>query len=106
LLARNGINDGSFLTKWTDPSNNLHSGPSKGPLNFDWNFDETVDPKRPIFENGPLGANINRNPIITDCTKTGDPGNQTLDGFNDWDNLDFTFADESDYSDVSRSVIE
>jgi hypothetical protein len=96
LLENDGIGDGTDFTIWSpDDGGSLLFGP--GDMRLDWNGDNAV--------NDPFTVSVDVNNLgKTDCGLDGNrdvntiPG-QTLKGFNDWDNIDYNFRDNSEFAD-------
>ncbi|HEU4855292.1 MAG TPA: hypothetical protein VFS89_08415 [Nitrosospira sp.] len=84
-----GIQDGSFITFYGPPdmSGNWNLGQGTGPIDWDLDGDPTDNPAVPSDINN-LG--------IKGCRASP---NDTLEGFDDWANLQFNFRDSGSFAD-------
>jgi len=91
LSENAGIGDGTDFTIWdNDGARPAHTGIGNGPL--DWDGDGSIDAAN-------VTVDVN-NLNITGCRAS--PG-QTLNGFDDWSNLDYNFREHADFADDLHS---
>ncbi|WP_188190086.1 CARDB domain-containing protein [Nonomuraea sp. SYSU D8015] len=86
-----GIQDGTDHTHWKDPKGTLQTGPGRGPLNWNWNFDAT---SKPIIDPPTVNVDINADDDV--CVLPGPNGKLESDVKSDDQAVDAVILDGND----------
>jgi uncharacterized repeat protein (TIGR01451 family) len=103
LNENDGISDGDLLTIWREPRPNgpILLGAGNMPLNWNNNFHGFLN----LFPNIEDDVSVNINTALPgDCENPQNFANETLNGFNDWENIDYNFRDSIENNNYAQGL--